>query len=139
MGARAMSASRLARVAPTALRVSRSFQTTAPAKGAVSTIGTLGCVGIMGTAAKYDLVQQAIPKNEHQVLAWIGGMFVFGNMARMGGSKEEAPAGGTTSISTSSWPTLRRRRSEDVGQLQVLDSTWIDQPTVKHMPCQSHG
>merc|ERR1711918_73061 len=94
MGARAMSASRLARVAPTALRASRSFQTTAPAKGAVSTIGTLGCVGIMGTAAKYDLVQQAIPKNEHQVLAWIGGMFVFGNMARMGGSKEEAPAGG---------------------------------------------
>merc|ERR1712028_237060 len=86
-------ASRLARIAPTALRVqARSFRTTAPAQGAISTIGTLGCLGILGSGVKYEIVQNAIPKNEHQVLAWIAGMFIFGNMARMGGSSEAAPA-----------------------------------------------
>merc|ERR1719310_1366313 len=81
---------RLAQVAP---RGVRQFHVSRPANGAISTIGTLGVIGIMGSSAKYDLVQNALPKAEHQVLAWIGGMFVFGNMARMGGSKEEAPAG----------------------------------------------
>merc|ERR1712196_766745 len=94
MGVAAM-ASRLARIAPTALRAqTRTFKTTAPAQGAVSTIGTLGICGILGSGLKYEIVQNAIPKNEHQVLAWIGGMFVFGNMARMGGSSEPAPTSG---------------------------------------------
>merc|ERR1711907_41670 len=83
----------ISRVAPHA---HRSFQSSAPRQGLVSTIGYLGIAanivgpGIPGVGEKYA---EVLAKDEHKVLVWLGGMVVFGTMASMGGGKkEEAPA-----------------------------------------------
>merc|ERR1719453_2728225 len=83
-----MNALRVAqRVAPRAVR---PFKTSAPAQGVVSSVGTLGILGIMLSGVKPEPIVAALPKAEYQVLAWIGGMTVFGTMASMGGGKKEA-------------------------------------------------
>merc|ERR1711977_453825 len=83
----------LARVAPHA---TRSFQTSAPRHGLVSTVGWLGILGtvagpgIPGVSEKYA---EVLAKDEHKTLAWLGGMVVFGSMVKMGsGGGDEAPA-----------------------------------------------
>lgn len=77
------------RVAPRAMR---PFHSSAPREGIVSTIGTVGILGIMGAGIKPEPIVAALPKAEYQVLAWIGGMAVFGTMASMGGGKKEEAA-----------------------------------------------
>merc|ERR1712025_319973 len=84
------SALRLARVAPTA---ARSFKTSAPNQGLLSTVGAAGIAGIMvGPAVPGGpaFVETYLAKDEHKTLAWIGGMVVFGTMASMGGGGTEA-------------------------------------------------
>merc|ERR1711934_1229899 len=84
------SALRLARVAPTA---ARSFKTSAPANGVLSTVGGIGILGVMvGPALPGGpaFVAQYLAKDEHKTLAWMGGMAVFGTMCSMGGGGAEA-------------------------------------------------
>merc|ERR1712072_843051 len=79
-------------VAPLA---SAGFRTSAPAQGIVSTIGTLGCLGMVaGPAVPQVSPQYAALKDEYKTLLFMGGMTVFGTMASMGGSKEKPAAGG---------------------------------------------
>merc|ERR1711924_128375 len=99
MGDSEMNALRsIVRVAP----ATRSFQTSAPRQGLVSTVGWLGILGtvagpgIPGVDKKYA---EVLAKDEHKTLAWLGGMIVFGSMVKMGsgGGSEEAGAGGDDS------------------------------------------
>merc|ERR1719331_3182363 len=78
------SALRLARVAPTA---ARSFKTSAPANGVLSTLGVMVGPALPGGPA---FVAQYLAKDEHKTLAWMGGMAVFGTMCSMGGGGAEA-------------------------------------------------
>merc|ERR1712072_684201 len=76
----------------------RTFQTSAPRHGLVSTVGWLGILGtvagpgIPGVSEKYATV---LAKDEHKTLAWLGGMIVFGSMVKMGsgGGSDAAPEG----------------------------------------------
>merc|ERR1711918_252728 len=87
-----MNAIRLVRAAPYA---TRSFKTSAPAQGFVSTVGSLGIAGILigpGIPPVGALVEKHLAKDEYKTLTWLGGMFLFGFMASCGGKK--APAAG---------------------------------------------
>jgi len=86
----------LRRVAPTTIR---SFQSSAPAQGIVSTIGFAGLVGVMASPAipgGEAFINKNLAKDEHKVLAWLGGMSLFGFMASRtggGGDATAAPTG----------------------------------------------
>jgi len=78
------------RVAPSTIR---SFKTSTPAHGLVSTVGTLGMVGMMAAPAipgGTDFIEKYLAKDEHKVLAWLGGMLTFGLMASSGGGPKKA-------------------------------------------------
>merc|ERR1711998_232523 len=88
-----MNALKVAKLAPTAVR---SFQTSAPRQGVVSTLGYLGIAGVMAGPAipgGESLINTYMAKDEYKTLAWIGGMTVFGTMASMTGAKKEEAAG----------------------------------------------
>jgi len=74
----------------------RGFLSTPRQDGMISTLGTVGILGVLATPALPPagpfpggsvLMDKYLPKSEHRVLAWIGGMAPFGTMASMGGAK----------------------------------------------------
>jgi len=88
------------RAAPQLLRTAskstpplRTFRTTAPNQGLVSTVGFAGIMGVMTAPAipgGSAFIEKYLGKDEYKVLAWMGGMTLFGTMASMGSGKKEA-------------------------------------------------
>jgi len=69
-----------------------SFHTTTKREGIVSSIGTAGMLGIMVSPVVPKgeaFLNTYLAKDEYKVLAWMGGMAVFGAMASVGGGKAE--------------------------------------------------
>merc|ERR1719174_3079896 len=80
----------LRRLAPVA---TRSFKSSPPSQGLISTVGMAGIAGVMvGPALPGGpaFVAKYLAKDEHKTLAWMGGMAVFGTMCSMGGGGAEA-------------------------------------------------